>query len=90
MISVGEGRGFRCVFHLLVGNMRVDFCGSEIGVSQNFFQNPYVDRAVLIHQRGGGVAQFVGGIALIAESCVPEPVGDDLFNPARREALALF
>ena len=51
--------------YLLIGNMRIYLCGSQIFMSQHFLQNPHV-AAVLVHQRCSCVAQLVGGISLCA------------------------
>ena len=68
------------IFQILVYHMGINHGGIQILVTQNFFQCAYI-YAVLIHQRGGCMAEFMGGELGRIQSCLQKGF---LYKPMNR------
>lgn len=53
--------------------MGVNLCGIQVIMTQNLLDGPDV-HSILQHQRGGGVAQFMGRVFTFVQSSGREPL----------------
>ena len=86
-------------FHLAISDVGVDLRGVELFVTENIFQNEYVNATFLIHKRSGCVAQFVYRKMSVTKPCTVEVFVDhslyslvaDAFAKARnKEGVFVF
>ena len=53
------------VLHLPAGKVGVYFRRAEVFMAKDILEHPDIHLTMLVHQGGGGVPQFVGGVAPI-------------------------
>ena len=79
----GTGRTVRRIFQLTVGNMGINFGRSQIGMAEDFFQDPHVNFTILIQQGGRRMTQLMRRIALAIESGRSQAFPNNLLNTPR-------
>ena len=71
---------------VLIVDMRIDLCGIEIGMSQQFLKCTHIN-AVLQHERGSRVPQLMRGILSTVQSCGLQMVLDQHVDRTAADAL---